>query len=239
MARQPQSIEKWLKGHKERQDWIDQELRNEGLRRFTEVGQSRVDTLISDLNQALPEGADRAEAIRRLKLRWRVFKCTQKNETSTLSVSVNKRTLKSLKKLANSRGETQKATLEKLIEEGFQTEADKKAAIKEATRQAERLLADKQSPLEWLPLNSAITREITSLKAEVSNKNNEIQSLRMTIAELTSTQEKEGKNKENGMESKTPNTLPSSKESPESLEAAQSKHSGPEVILRKKNGELY
>ena len=239
MGRQPQTIEEWIKGEKARQDWLDQKLRHAGLRRLTHEGQDTIGALISDLEEALPKGADRAEAIRKLKQNWRVFKSSQKNKTINLAANVSKHTRESLKKLAKARGETQKATLEKLIEEGFQTEADKKAAIKEATRQAERLLADKQSPLEWFPLNSAITREITSLKEEVSNKNNEIQSLRMTIAELTSTQEKEGKNKENGMESKTPNTLPSSKESPESLEAAQSKHSGPQVILRKKNGERY
>ncbi len=193
MARKPQPLEDWLKEDKERQDWIDQELHNEGLRRFTEVGQSRVDALISDLNQALPEGADRAEAIRRLKLRWRVFKCSQKNKTSTLSISVKKRTHESLKKLANGRGETQKATLEKLIEEGFQTEADKKAAIKEATRQAERFLADKQSPLEWFPLNSAITREIEALKEKILRKEMKIQALEEDKAKLIASKKDEYK----------------------------------------------
>ena len=187
MARKPQPLEDWLKEDKERQDWIDQELHNEGLRRFTEVGQSRVDALISDLNQALPEGADRAEAIRRLKLRWRVFKCTQKNETATLSVSVNKRTLKSLKKLANSRGETQKATLEKLIEEGFQTEADKKAAIKEAVNQAKLSHFEKHSPLEWPPLSSVFTREAESLRETVAEKDEEIHRLRKELDSLSST----------------------------------------------------
>lgn len=187
MARQPQSIEEWLKGHKERQDWIDQELRNEGLRRFTEVGQSRVDALISDLNQALPEGADRAEAIRRLKLRWRVFKCTQKNETSTLSVSVNKRTRESLKKLANARGETLKATLEKLIEEGLQTEDDKKAAVEKAVQQAEELMSNKKSPTTWRPLDLSTTTNVETLKEEIFNKDKEIHKLKERIANITST----------------------------------------------------
>ena len=193
MARKPQPLEDWLKEDKERQDWIDQELHNEGLRRFTEVGQSRVDALISDLNQALPEGADRAEAIRRLKLRWRVFKCTQKNETATLSVSVNKRTLKSLKKLANSRGETQKATLEKLIEEGLQTEADKKAAIEKAVQQADKLMADKQSPETWTPFKAPFTREIEALKEKILRKEMKIQALEEDKAKLIASKKDEYK----------------------------------------------
>ncbi|MEQ3636507.1 MAG: hypothetical protein ABNH30_08940 [Thalassolituus sp.] len=187
MGRQPQTIEEWIKGEKARQDWLDQKLRDAGLRRLTHEGQDTIDALISDLEEALPKGADRAEAIRKLKQNWRVFKCSQKNKTSTLSISVKKRTHESLKKLANGRGETQKATLEKLIEEGFQTEADKKAAIEKAAQQAEELMTNKKSLTTWRPLDLSTTTNAETLKEEISNKNKEIQKLKEIIASLTST----------------------------------------------------
>ncbi|MCK5919363.1 MAG: hypothetical protein VX379_05125 [Pseudomonadota bacterium] len=187
MGRQPQTIEEWIKGEKARQDWLDQKLRDAGLRRLTHEGQDTIDALISDLEEALPKGADRAEAIRKLKQNWRVFKCSQKNKTSTLSISVKKRTHESLKKLANGRRETQKATLEKLIEEGFQTEADKKAAIKEAVNQAKLSHFEKHSPLEWPPLSSVFTREAESLRETVAEKDEEIHRLRKELDSLSST----------------------------------------------------
>lgn len=193
MARKPQPLEEWLKEDKARQDWLDRELSNEELRRFPKAGQSRVDAIISDLNQALPEEADRAEAIRRLKLRWRVFKCTQKNETSTLSFSVNKRTRDSLKKLAKARKETQKATLEQLIEEGLQTEADKKAAIEKAVQQADKLMADKQSPETWTPFKAPFTREIEALKEKILRKEMKIQALEEDKAKLIASKKDEYK----------------------------------------------
>ena len=42
MGRQPQTIEEWVKGEKPRQDWLDQKLRDAGLRRLTQAGQDTV-----------------------------------------------------------------------------------------------------------------------------------------------------------------------------------------------------
>ena len=111
----------------------------------------------------------------------------QKNKPSPPTSGVKKRTHESLKKLANGRRETQKATLEKLIEEGFQTEADKKAAIKEAVNQAKLSHFEKHSPLEWPPLSSVFTREAESLRETVAEKDEEIHRLRKELDSLSST----------------------------------------------------
>lgn len=179
MGRQPQTIEEWVKGEKPRQDWLDQKLRDAGLRRLTQAGQDTVDSIISDLEEALPKGAGRAEAIRKLKQNWRVFKSSQKNKTTLLSANVSKRTLKSLKELARARQETQKDTLEKLIKEGFQTETDKKEACKQALNQ-------QRSDLSlFIPL--ATVKEVQELRAIIDAKDQEIADLKRQLSKLQGT----------------------------------------------------
>lgn len=104
---------------------------------------------------------------------------------------MSKSTHKSLKRLAKAWGETQKATLEKLIEEGFQNEANKEEAIKQATQQAEELMADKQSPTTWPLLDLATTTDLEALKELLSQKNKEIQHLKETITNLTQSQNRD------------------------------------------------
>ena len=130
MGRKSQTIEEWIKAEKARQDWLDQKLRDAGLRRLTHEGQDTIDALISDLEEALPKGADRAEAIRKLKQNWRVFKSSQKNKTINLAANVSRHTRESLKKLAKARGKRKKPRWRSSSKKGFKRRLTRKQPSK-------------------------------------------------------------------------------------------------------------
>lgn len=183
MAKRPQSLEEWLQQDKKRITWLEQQLRDEGIRSLQFANQDPIDRLISDFLQRVPQES-KADAIRKLKQNWRVHKCNSKR--STLSASVSKRTHTALKNLATARRKTQKATLEELIQDGFQSESDKKAAIEEAVNQAKLSHFEKHSPLEWPPLSSVFTRETESLRETIAVKDEEIHRLRKELESLNS-----------------------------------------------------